>query len=616
MKKFRPKINRLTCLVLVAVLLSCTAFAADDLRYGIIPKPLSLKEAVGEFKLTNQTAIAAPAGNARLIEIAEDFAAQLRKTSGLKVKAGSKQTTGSIVFRETDGFAEGEYTLSVTPQQIVITASTSTGIYYGVQSVCQLLPAAVYGETKSSKNKWVVPCCEIRDAPRFPYRGIMLDAGRYFMPKELVLKVINIMAMHKQNMFHWHLTEDQGWRIEIKKYPKLTEIGSVRKESPVGHTKEGDGTVHGGFYTQEDVKEIVEYARKRCVTVIPEIELPGHSTAAIAAYPELSCFPDSKYEVATTWGVKEDVYCPSATTFRFLEDVFTELFELFPSPYYHIGGDECPRDRWKESPYCQDLMKILGLENEDQLQIFFMQRITKFIKEKGGKTLIGWDEILDGGAVPGAIVMSYRGHAPGMRASHQGIYTVMAANRWNYLDNTQDDPEDALSINEFMPLDKVYKYHPVSDTMPSVRQKYVLGQQGCLWTEYVPTPRKAESMAYPRAVAMSEVAWCNRDNKDWDSFRQRMLKEFERLDILDVNYSQAFYEVIFRFNKCLPFPKNTALSIDYPDAVIRYTSDGSAPTVKSPVYSDSIRVAKGDIIRAQGFLNNGKKVGKMVEKKF
>ncbi|MDR1865993.1 MAG: family 20 glycosylhydrolase [Bacteroidales bacterium] len=615
MKQLENGVTRWAYTFAIAFVLSCTAFATDDARYGIIPKPLSLKEIAGEFHFTGQTSIAVPAGNARLAEIAEDFAAQLHKTSGLTVKT-VQQPAGNIVFRETDGFAEGEYTLRITPQQIVITASSPVGIYYGMQSVCQLLPPAIYGETKAGKVKWVVPCCEIHDAPAFPYRGIMLDVGRYFMPKEFVMKVIDIMAMHKQNMFHWHLTDDQGWRIEIKKYPKLTEIGSVRKESPVGHTKEGDGKPHGGFYTQEDVKEIVEYARRRCVTVIPEIDLPGHSTAAIAAYPDLSCFPDREYEVATSWGIKKDVYCPSATTFRFLEDVFTELFELFPSPYYHIGGDECPRDVWKESSDCQDLMKILGLKNEDQLQIFFMQRITKFIKEKGGKTLIGWDEILDGGSVPGAIVMSYRGQAPALRASQQGIYSILTPNRWCYLDNTQDNPEDALSINEFMPLDKVYKYHPVPDTMPAARHQYILGQQGCLWTEYIPTFRKAEFLMYPRAVAMSEVAWCNRENKDWNSFRLRLLKEFERLDILDVNYSKAFYDVVFRFDKRLPFPKKAALTIDYPQALVRYTSDGSTPTEKSPVYSDSITVKKGDMIRAQGFLSNGKKVGRMTEKQF
>jgi hexosaminidase len=420
---------------LLFISISCLLLATNNPRYGIIPKPLMLKETAGEFKLGNNTKIVYSENNERVCEIAEDFAAQLQKTSGLSVKAVRQpQASDQIILRMTEGFAEEEYALSVTPQQIVVTASTPNGIFYGVQSICQLLPPQVYGGKKVTSAKWAVPCCEIRDAPRFSYRGLMLDCGRYFMPKETVMKFIDVMAMHKQNMFHWHLTEDQGWRIEIKKYPRLTEVGSMRKET-TGYSKDGgDGKPHGGFYTQEDVKEVVEYARKRCVTVIPEIELPGHSSAAIAAYPELSCFPDREYEVATSWGIKKDVYCPTAATFRFLEDVFTELFDLFPSPYYHIGGDECPRDRWKESDYVQDLKKILGVEGEDQIQIFFVQRMAKFLREKGGKTVIGWDEILDGGAVPGTIVLSYRGHAPAMRATRLGMNTILTPNRWNYTD--------------------------------------------------------------------------------------------------------------------------------------------------------------------------------------
>lgn len=606
----------ISCLLLFSM--SFSLFSTNNPRYGIIPKPLMLKETFGEFKLSNHTKVIYPENNERVTEIAVDFAAQLLKTSGLSVKAiRQQQVSDQIVLRIAEGFAEEEYTLSITPQQIVVTASTPNGIFYGVQSICQLLPPQVYGEKKVSSAKWVVPCCEIRDAPRFSYRGLMLDCGRYFMPKETVMKFIDVMAMHKQNMFHWHLTEDQGWRIEIKKYPRLTEIGSMRKET-TGYSKDGgDGKPHGGFYTQEEVKEVVEYARKRCVTVIPEIELPGHSSAAIAAYPELSCFPDRKYEVATSWGVKKDVFCPTATTFRFLEDVFTELFDLFPSPYYHIGGDECPRDIWKESDDVQNLKKILGVEGEDQIQIFFVQRMSKFLKEKGGKSVIGWDEIQDGGAVQGTIVMSYRGHAPAMRASRQGLRTILTPNRWNYLDYYQEDPEkEEKSQGLFLPLEKVYNYFPIPDTMPKERQKFVIGQQGSLWTEFVATPQRAEYKAFPRAVAMSEVAWCDKPDKDWGSFCQRMLKGFERLDQKEVNYSRAFWNVIFGFNRNAPFPKNIGLTIDYPDAKIHYTLNGKEPTTGAAVYSDSIMVSKGDIIRAQGFLSNGKKLGVPVEKRF
>ncbi len=605
----------------IVIIVWCNVFATDNVKYGIIPKPKLLKELAGEFKINKHTAIIIPEGDAPVEEIAVDFADRIKTCTGIDIKVrtlpSSGTTPNSIIFKKSEGMGPEEYMLHITPQNIVITAATPNGLYYGIQTIYQLLPVQIYGESKASGLKWEVPCCEMRDAPRFPYRGLMLDVGRYFMPKELVMKFIDVMSMHKQNFFHWHLTEDQGWRIEIKKYPRLTEIGSVRKESPVGETKDGDGIPHGGFYTQEEVKEVVEYARKRYVTVVPEIELPGHATAAIAAYPELSCFPDRKYEVATMWGIKKDVFSPSAITFRFLEDVFTELFDLFPSPYYHIGGDECPRDRWKESRYCQELMKVLDLENEDQLQIFFVQRMAKFLKEKGGKTVIGWDEILDGGVVPGTIVMSYRGHNPAVRAVKQEMNTIVTANRWNYLDYYQEDPDtEELSMFLFLPLEKVYNYFPIPDTVPQQFDQYFIGQQGSVWTEYIQTPRRAEYMTFPRAVAMSEVAWCAKEDKDWDSFRERMVKEFARLDHKDIHYSKAFYNVIFHFNRKADFPKKVRLSIDYPAAEAHYTLNGNRPTIRSLVYSDSVTVNRDDIIRAQGFLKNGRKVGKMIEKKF
>lgn len=575
----------------------------------------------GEFKIDKHTVIIIPEGDPLIEEMAVDFTARIKNCSGVDIRVVGSSSPGiipnSIVLKKSDGMGDEEYILRVTPQDIVLTATTPNGMYYGIQTIYQLLPAQVYGEKKVSGLKWEVPCCEIQDAPRFWYRGLMLDVGRYFMPKELVMKFIDIMSMHKQNMFHWHLTEDQGWRIEIKKYPLLTEIGSIRKESSVGKTGKGDGVPHSGFYTQEDVKEVVEYARKRYVTVVPEIELPGHAMAAIAAYPELSCFPDRNYEVATTWGIKKDVFCPSVTTFRFLEDVFTELFDLFPSPYYHIGGDECPRDRWKESPYCQDLIKVLGLENEDQLQIFFVQRMAKFLKEKGGKTVIGWDEILDGGAVPGTIVMSYRGHAPAAKATHIEMYTILTPNRWNYLDYYQEDPDtEPFAMSLFLPLEKVYNYFPVPDTLADDRRKFIIGQQGCVWTEYISTPQGAEYMAFPRSIAMAEVAWCDKKDKDWASFCESMIKDFMRLDQKNINYSEAFYHVIYHYDRRSPFPKKVALSLDYPWTSIHYTVNGKEPTLNSPVYSDSITINNGDVIKAKGYLRNGRQIGEMIEKKF
>jgi len=639
-------------------------------RYSIIPQPVSLEEREGVFRFSNATVIEYPVKCARAAEIATDFCAQLNLVSGLKTRAQSaalsaafsaaisaafpttNSTTHStahpathpathstaqfspaaifdqllpqrVVLRFEAGMAEEAYTLSVTPLHIVVTAATPTGLYWGIQTISQLLPPQIYGEKKVAGLKWEVPCCEIKDEPRFSYRGLMLDCGRYFMPKEVIFKFIDVMSMHKQNMFHWHLTEDQGWRIEIKKYPRLTEVGAWRKET-TGYSKSGgDGVPHGGFYTQEDAREVVEYARRRGVTVVPEIELPGHSVAALAAYPELSCFPDREYEVATSWGIKKDILSPSATTFRFLEDVFTELFDIFPSPYYHIGGDEAPRDIWKESDYVQDLMTVMGMKEESEMQIFFVRRMADFLREKGGKTVIGWDEILDGGAVPGTVVMSYRGHSPAVRAAKLGIQTIVAANRWNYLDYYQEDPmKEVKSQGLFIPMSKIYNYFPIPDTVDAAIRKYFIGQQGCVWGEYVQNAQRAEYKAFPRAVAMSETAWCDRDNKDWDSFRVRMLKGFERLDQKKVGYSRAFWNVIFHYemkNDGYPvegYPKEVELTIDYPGAIIRYTTDGSVVTAKSPQYTGTIIVNQGDMIRAQGYLPNGKTVGVPVDKRF
>lgn len=612
-----------TSTLFIATIICCTVMAINPARYSIIPQPFSLQESEGVFSLNKNTVINIPEGNKNLLEIAEDFANQFNKVSGINLQIiennQTEKQSNSIVFRKAENMAEEAYKLSISQKKIIITATTPNGIFYGIQTIKQLLPPDIFGEKKAGRVRWEIPCCEIEDAPRFSYRGLMLDVGRYFMPKEFILKFIDIMAMHKQNMFHWHLTEDQGWRIEIKKYPLLTEIGSIRKETAGYYPKEGDGVPHGGFYTQEDVKEIVEYARRRYVTVIPEIELPGHATAAIAAYPELSCFPEREYEVATRWGIKKDVFCPTATTFGFLEDVFTELFDIFPSPYYHIGGDECPRDHWKECSHCQNLMKILGIKSEDDLQIFFVKRISRFLREKGNKTVIGWDEIIDGGYVPGTVVMSYRGHNPAFRAAKLGLETIITANRWNYLDYYQEDPvKEEKSQGLFLPLSKVYNYYPIPDSVPQQYHQYYIGQQGCVWTEFIQNEARAEYKTFPRSIAMSEVAWCHKDKKDWDSFCRRMqIKGFARLDMKNVNYSRAFYNVIFHFDdKNTTFPQEINLSIDYPDAQIFYTINGKSADKKSNLYADPISVNKGDVIRAQAFTKDGKRIGKPVDKTF
>jgi hexosaminidase len=605
------------CLFVGANIFGQTTTNTD--RYNIIPQPVSLQPKDGSFVIDGRTCLFVSTPDSLFQEVARNFGAQVRTATGMKLALAktAPSNRSAIVFTKKEGMALEEYSLTIEPRRVVIAASSPNGLFYGVQSLCQLLPPQIYGKKKARGVRWSANCCDIKDAPRFPYRGMMLDVGRYFMPKAFVEKFIDLLSMHKQNIFHWHLTDDQGWRIEIKKYPKLTEVGAWRKETTGYGDAKGDGTPHGGFYTQEDIKEVVEYARQRYVTVVPEIEMPGHASAAVAAYPELSCFPDRKYEVPTGWGVKKDVFCPSVKTFEFLEDVFTELFRLFPSKYYHIGGDECPRDRWAESDYCQNLKKLLGLEKDGELQTFFVQRMDKFLREKGGKTVIGWDEILDEGAVPSTIAMSYRGHAPAMKALSRNMYTILTPNRWCYLDYYQEDPEkEPKAQGLFLPLEKVYGYYPIGDTVSASKYKYILGMQGCVWSEFIQNPARVEYMAFPRAVAMSEVAWCDKSAKDWESFRRRMPKEFERLDAKGVGYSKAFFDVLFNFDRKASFPKEVALTLDDPDTSIHFTTDGSQPTLQSPSYTKALTVKQGNTIRAQGFNAQGKPVGKEVSKTF
>ena len=521
-------------LLLLTLTLGLSVRAQD--RCDIIPAPKAYEEMPGAFRLRSAAVEADPA----FAETAADLSARLAAVTGLKTAKPA-----AIRLVRVEGLPEEAYRLEVTQQQVTIEATDPAGAFYGVQSFLQLLPAQVYGDKRAKGVRWTAPCCRVEDRPHFPYRGMHLDVGRYFMPKETVMRFIDLMAMHKQNMFHWHLTEDQGWRIEIKKYPRLTEVGAWRPFTADYRDENPDGTPHGGFYTQDDVREVVEYARRRFVTVIPEIELPGHASAAIAAYPQLSCNPDAPHAVATSWGVKTDVFCPNAFTFQFLEDVFTELFDLFPSPYYHIGGDECPKDAWMESDYCKDLMKVLGITDFHELQTFFVRRMDSFLRAHG-KTVIGWDEILDGSAVESTVVMSYRGHAPAAKAIQRGMKTILVPNRWTYLDYYQMDPAlEPKAQSLYLPIDKVYNYFPAVDSLRTLSDEYIIGYECCVWGEYAQTPERVEYLAFPRAVAAAEVAWCDRGEKDWDSFYRRMRKEFGRLDAKGVRYNRALHDEMF-----------------------------------------------------------------------
>jgi hexosaminidase len=390
-----------------------------------------------------------------------------------------------------------------------------------------------------------VPSCEITDEPRFAYRGMHLDVGRHLFPVEYIKRYIDMIALHKMNTFHWHLTEDQGWRIEIKKYPKLTEVGAFRKETIVGHAGKKpavyDGKPYGGFYTQEDIRDIVAYAKSKFITVIPEIEMPGHSLAALAAYPELSC-TGGPFEVGTKWGVFDNVYCAGKEeTFKFLEDVLTEVIALFPSQYIHIGGDECPKTKWAKCPLCQQRIRQEGLKDEKELQSYFIRRIEKFLISKG-KRLIGWDEILEGGLAPEATVMSWRGTAGGIEAAKQGHDVIMSPNKYVYLDYYQCEPEgQPLAIGGYLPLELVYSFNPQFSELNANEQKHILGLQGNVWSEYLSTPQYMEYMTYPRMFAISEIGWTPASKKDFEDFLARFEVQRKRYDKLGINYFKGDY---------------------------------------------------------------------------
>ena len=436
------------------------------------------------------------------------------------------------------------YRIHVTPEQLRLEASTAHGLFNAIMTLRQLLPTEVEKEDPSrvSNNMiWTVPGVRIADHPRFQYRGLHLDVGRHFMPVSFIKHYIDLLAIHKMNRFHWHLTEDQGWRIEIKAYPKLTEIAAFREETLIRRygSNTYDNRPYVGFYTQEEIKEVVAYAADNYITIVPEIEMPGHTSAVLAAYPEYGCL-DKEYKVQTTWGVFEDIFCPSEETFGFLEDVLDEVMALFPGEYIHIGGDEAPKKQWEESALAQEVIRREGLKDEHELQSYFITRIEQYLNSKG-RQIIGWDEILEGGLAPRATVMSWRGERGGIEAAKMGHDVIMTPGNTNYFDHYQGTmSNEPLAICCFTSVEDVYGYEPVPEALNQEEAKHVLGAQGNVWTEYIRTPEKVEYMAFPRATALSEVLWSDPSQKDWYSFWARMQHHFERLDYRGVNYAPHY----------------------------------------------------------------------------
>lgn len=504
----------------------------DSRAFAILPQPETLLPGEGSFALTPDTVIVADQETRAVAHLLADFLAPVLGGTP-RVLADAPAGLPVLVLQVDAGLgrlgSEG-YTLIVTPEQIKIHGAAPAGVFYGTQTLKQLLPPEVFSRTRARQN-WSVPVVTIEDAPRFSWRGLMFDPSRHFFPKEAILKFIDLLALHKMNVLHLHLTDDQGWRIEIKKYPRLTEIGAWRKETVIGHANHSqgyDGTPHGGFYRQNELREIVAYAAAHFVTVVPEIDLPGHASAAIAAYPELGV-TGKPVEVATTWGIFPNLYNSEESTLQFLRDVLTEVMEIFPSPFVHLGGDEAMKDQWQASPRVQERIGELGLKDEHELQSWFISQLGAFLNQHD-RRLIGWDEILEGGLPESATVMSWRGVTGGIAAAQAGHDVVMAPSTHVYFDHYQsNDPTEPLAIHGYTPLDKVYSFDPVPAELTPEQARHILGAEGTLWSEYLSTVEQLEYMAFPRLVALAEVIWSARNTLDFAAFRQRLARHEERL---------------------------------------------------------------------------------------
>ena len=582
-------------LFLVLICFACQENKQIVIEPQIIPAPNNLNITAGEFYLSSNTNLIYDA------ELEPAVAYWESLFTPVFVLNTGKANTMRFVLDKSIKNPEA-YILDVNTEEITIKASSPKGVFYAVQSLIQLLPPEFIKDGFKSEGI-NIQTLKIEDNPEFSYRGMHLDVSRHMYPVEFIKKYIDALAMLKMNTFHWHLTDDQGWRIEIKKYPKLQEVAAYRKETLIGHYSnqphQFDGKKYGGYYTQEEVKDIVAYAQKRFITVIPEIEMPGHSQAAIAAYPELGCSGE-QVEVATKWGVFEDIYCPKEETFKFLENVLDEVVALFPSEYIHIGGDEAPKTQWKNSSESQALIKSEGLKDEHELQNYFITRMEKYLNSKG-KQIIGWDEILEGGLAPNATVMSWRGTNGAVEAAKSGHNVVMTPTSHCYFDYYQSDNDDEpTAIGGYLPLEKVYGFNPIPEELNSEETKYILGAQGNIWTEYMPTSEQAEYMAFPRILAMSEVVWTNAENKNYEDFVSRVENFNKRLDVLDINYANHLFEIngeMISVNSKSFYKLETLTE----GKDIRYTLDGNEPTIASEIYISQIPISESIELNASVF---------------
>lgn len=555
--------TRITFLIIITCFLytGCQPDTTKQESPHIIPEPATLNTTEGKFTLDRKTKIAADTSQSEILNMATQLKEKLDSATGFNLNISddigrSEENSITLTIDPNPNKYTGSeaYQLISTKNGVEITAPSAAGLFYGMQSLLQLFPPQIYQSDYTlvpQDTEWSIPAVEIQDYPRFEYRGMHLDVARHFFPVKFIKRYIDLMAMHKMNRFHWHLTEDQGWRIEIEQYPQLTEVGAWRDSTLVGHygTDIYDGEEYGGYYTRDEIREVVEYAQQRHITVIPEIEMPGHASAALASYPEFGCKPNKDYQVKTTWGIFEDIYCPSEQTFTFLENVLAEVIELFPSEYIHIGGDEAPKKQWEESNLAQQVIEREGLEDEEELQSYFITRIEEYLNANG-RQIIGWDEILEGGLAPNATVMSWRGMEGGIKAAKQQHNVIMTPTSHVYLDYYQADSEtEPLAIGGFSPLKEVYNFEPVPEELTAEESEYILGAQGNIWTEYMNSGEKVEYMAYPRASAIAEVNWSPESKRNWTDFWRRMQTHFDRFDILDVNAAEHYRSKMPQFSE-------------------------------------------------------------------
>lgn len=586
-------------LLLLAAGISVCSCNQRHSEVSIVPYPNSMEVGKGNFDLKNQPMVCDSRADEKTQRAVAEFADRLATISGgtNPLTVADQVPASGIRFVVDEALPAEGYTMDVTKDGLEVRASHFSGFFYALQSLKQLLPVAIYGTEPLPDATWEVPCVSIEDAPRFAYRGMHLDVSRHFFGVEEVKRYLDVMAIHKLNTLHWHLTDDQGWRIEIERYPDLTRVGSIRKATVVRKDWDTyDNTPYGGFFTQDEIRDVVQYAAERGITVIPEIDLPGHMLAALTAYPELGC-TGGPYEVWGRWGVADDVLCPGQEkTFAFLEGVLTEVMELFPSEYIHIGGDECPKMRWEKCPRCQARIRSLGLKDDGEhtaehyLQSYVTDRIGKFLA-RHGRRIIGWDEILEGKAPSDAVIMSWRGSEGGIAAAKLGHDVIMTPNSHFYFDYYQSLDTDAepFGIGGYVPMERVYSYDPAFPELTPDQQKHILGVQANLWTEYISSAEHLEYMLLPRLAALSEVQWCQPDVKDWNRF----IGNF-RSDRIYSEMEYAFCKQIFGVTASYavdPDQGSVMMTLTTQgDAPIRYTLDGSDPTVSGSLYKGPVAI--------------------------